>query len=223
MDKRFGSPTELVGEFTIVEIDALDFKRAEVALNELARYLDNAIIPMRGAERIAMEDMKERFETETAPDGNQWAQLDPDYAARKAFELGFEHPILTGRSRELKTTATSSAAWSVAGDSLFFSTEGLPEYWRVHQEGSEDFGSVFHHAFSEETGHLDSSEGSGAQNIPPRPFIGLSRKAETKILELFDIWFSEGIQEATTHYKLGSSGILHAMGPRGQFGPKIEF
>lgn len=218
---EFGSPAELVGNFSRIEIDAIDFDKAAIALNELAVYITRTQIPLRGAQRIAMEDMRKRFDTEIGPDGRPWTSLDPDYAARKAYDMGFEHPILT-RDRTLRDAASSAKAWSVSGDSLFFSTSNLPDYWRVHQQGSPDFGAVFHSGKAEETGHLDSSAGTKNQNIPPRPFIGLSDEAERRILELFDIWFSAGIDQATKNFAISSHGILQARTPRG-FGERIEF
>lgn len=215
----FGSPDTAVGEFNAIEVDALSFEAASVALSELATYVDNVDLPLRGVKRIAREDMKERFDTETAPDGNKWFALDPHYAERKEAEVGFEHPILT-REKDLRNKATEAGAWSISGESVWFSTSGLPEYWRVHQLGSEDFGTVFH-ASANPTG--ESNLEGGIQNIPPRPFIGLSAEAEGKILELFDIWFSNGLAEASKSFAVSSVGTLHVRTPRGQFGERIIF
>lgn len=215
----FGAPTELVGEFSAIEVDALSFEAASIALSNLATYIDNVDLPLRGAKKIGRDDMKERFDTETAPDGTTWFALDPDYAERKVRKKGFEHPILT-YSKALRRAATSEAAWSVSGESLWFSTSTLPDYWRVHQEGSSDFGVTFHQV-GEDNVLLRTSE--GGQNLPPRPFIGLSAEAEGKILELFDIWFSNGLAEATSSYFISSAGTLHFKTPLGRIGERILF
>lgn len=216
----FGSPTQLIGEFSAIEVDTLSFAQAEVAVSRLANYIDDVDLPLRGAERIAREDMKERFETETSPDGTHWFALDPEYARRKQAEMGFEHPILT-RTKALREKATKASAWSISGESLWFSTADLPKYWRVHQEGSEGFGVTFHHIGEENVLVRDSPEGS--QNLPPRPFIGLSEEAEGKILDLFDIWFSNGLEAATSSFALSSVGTLHVRTPQGRFGERIHF
>lgn len=217
---EFGSIDELIGSFSAIEIDTESFEQAEVALYELSLYIENVELPIRGAKRIAMEDMKQRFETETPPGGGKWFALDPQYAERKERDVGFTHPILT-RGGELKEKATSEAAWTVSGDSLFFNTAVLPEYWRVHQEGSEGFGATFVKINEENVLLRTPSEGD--QNIPPRPFIGLSKEAEDKILVLFDIWFSEGLELATKKFAVSSKGTLHARTPLGRFGERIIF
>lgn len=212
-----GAAGDVGVEFSSIEVDALNFDEAAVRLNVLAGYISEVDQPLRAAKRIAKQDMEERFDTEIAPDGSKWFALDADYAARKQHEVGFEHPILT-RDTPLRKAATKESAWSVAGDSLFFDTSGLPEYWRTHQEGSPDFGAKFHSVANVE-GEVDVP---GAQNIPPRPFIGLSAEAEAKILTLFDIWFSEGIEMSTRRFAVSSVGVLQARTGRG-FGPRIDF
>lgn len=218
---NFGSPTTVVGQFNAIELELLNFDDAEVALTQLALYLENTEIPMREVKRIARDDIRERFETETDPDGDGWFDLDPDYAARKEREKGFVHPILT-RSGKLKKAATSGQAFSIGADTLFYDTSSLPEYWRVHQEGSEDFGASFHFSANPDP-NAEGSVGTGRQNIPPRPYIGLSVKAEGEVLELFDIWFSEGIELSAKKFFVSSSGTLHSRTALGRIGPKIDF
>lgn len=217
---EFGSIDTIVGDFAAFEVDALSFENASVALYELSLYVENIDLPLRGAKRIAREDMKDRFESEEAPDGTKWFELDPEYSERKEQAVGFEHPILT-RESHLKKAATSEEAWSISGESLFFNTSSLPEYWRVHQEGSEGFGVTFAKILDKNV--LVRSSPEGDQNIPPRPFIGLSAEAEAKILELFDIWFSEGLEQASKRFAISSVGTLHARTPQGRFGERIIF
>jgi phage gpG-like protein len=216
---EFGAVDELVGSFAALEIDDLSFEEAAVRLNELALYIDNVDLPLRGAKRIARDDMKDRFESETAPDGTRWFELDPTYSERKERAVGSK-PILT-REGALKKAATSEEAWSISGESLFFNTSSLPEYWRVHQQGSEGFGVTFVKII--EHTELVRTPSEGDQNIPPRPFIGLSSEAEGKILELFDIWFSEGLAQASKKFAISSVGTLHARTPQGRFGERIIF
>ena len=216
----FGTPTQLVGEFNALEVDTLSFEAAAVALSRLAMYIENVEIPLRTAKEIARHDMIERFESETAPDGTQWFALDPEYAKRKLHDKGFEHPILT-YSKDLKTKATSEAAWTVTGESIWYNTTHLPPYWRVHQEGSEGFGVKFVKVKDESV--LMRTSGEGDQNLPPRPFIGLSAEAEGKILEAFDIWFSSGLAKTSQSYFVSSAGVLHYRTPQGRIGERVVF
>jgi phage gpG-like protein len=213
----FGPPLQVVGQFNAVEVQLLNFDEAAVELTSLARYIEHAELPLRAVKRIARDDIRERFETETDPDGDGWFDLEPSYAKRKQHEKGFEHPILT-RDGELKRKATADSAFVVGGDTLFYDTSELPEYWRVHQEGSVDFGASFHASANPDP---NSPTVEGQQNIPPRPYIGMSVKAEAKALELFDIWFSEGIEMATRKFHVGSSGVLHQR-IGGRIGPGID-
>lgn len=208
------------GWFSGVKIDALDFERAEVVLNELAGYVEHMAPIMEVAKEIARNDMADRFQSQIDPEGNKWIDLDPDYAKRKEHDVGFVYPILT-RTRALREAATSEEAWSVSGESIFFSTVGLPDYWRVHQEGSLDWGTHFHGGLGAKTNQagehipahesqsdpkLTTSKGSRDQNLPPRPFIGLSQDAVDEIFIAFDQWWATGIEEATRKYKGGSHG-----------------
>jgi phage gpG-like protein len=206
-------------EISRVEIDAIDFKRGEAALLELAGYFAALDPPLRAAKKIARDDMRERFESQIAPDGTQWRDLDPDYAVKKEHEVGFIYPILT-KTGDLKEKALSEEAWSITGESIFYSTASLPDYWEVHQYGSDDYGTMFHGGNIDETGHLDSGE--GGSNIPPRPFIGLSDEAEAKIFEVFDIWFSTGLEEASHNFFVSSQGVLQTRGIGGKFGKRID-
>jgi phage gpG-like protein len=217
--------SNLGGEIVIEDIS---FAEAEIGIMELAGYIENTAAPMLAAQKIARDDMAKRFETETDPSNTKWLALDPDYAKRKEHEVGFEHPILTGKSRDLRTEAIKESAWVISGESLFFSTDGLPLYWRIHQEGSSDYGAHYHKATHE--GNLSIEEikklgfaGEGDQNIPPRPFIGLSKEAQEKILNTFDLWFGLGVEKASRGFKVSSRGTLQEAGPKGQFGPKIIF
>lgn len=217
---EFGSPSQILGSFTgvdFIEVDTVDFERAAIAIAELANYVDNVELPLRAVVKIARDDIKERFEKENDPEGDGWFELSPGYAERKQKEVGFEHPILQ-REGELYKKATDGSNWSVSGESVWYSTANLPDYWAVHQFGSADFGAQFH-ATANPKGET-SLEG-GAQNIPPRAFIGLSKKAEAKVLDLFDIWFSNGLERATKDFLISSHGALHVRTPLGRIGERI--
>ena len=200
---------------TFYTVDTSDFDAAAGVLFELAGYIDNTQIPLQSAKSIARDDMKKRFDTETDPDGRKWKALDPDYKEWKDEEApGL--PILTlykkGRAEALRTKATAESAFSVSADSVFFSTDNLPDYWSAHQYGD---GSDL---------SFTDNEGKFIQvwNTPPRPFIGLSVEAEQKIEEVFDLWLSEGLGAASKKYAISSHGFLQHRTAKGQYGSRVS-
>jgi phage gpG-like protein len=201
-------------QFDRIEIDALDFDKAAVALNELANYIEQVGPPLEAAKKIAIRDMKMRFQTETDPDGTKWFELDPVYAKRKEHEAPGHNILSWGLGdRDLEGEATEEARFSISGESIFYNTDNLPPYWRVHQQGSEGFGVVTHKWIHPSTGEevaVHSRESSHGQNIPPRPYIGIGEEAELEIIDSFDLWFSKGIEEAGRGFKFSSSGTIFA-------------
>jgi phage gpG-like protein len=223
----FELPQSFVGSspvgFTSYEIDALDFNRAAVALSELADYIEEALPVLEASKRIAERDIKRRFRTETSPDGSSWMDLDPLYEKRKVREFPGHNILSRGgkNSQHLEQTATEEGRFAISGESIFYNTDGLPDYWRVHQEGSSGFRMVTskwtHLGKAYESTDREPSEGD--QNIPPRPYIGLSAEAEAEILDAFDIWFSQGIEKAAKEFKFTSTGTLMKM-EKGRFAGK---
>lgn len=184
------------------EIDTSDFERAAIEILRMSEYFANTAIPLEGAKHIARDDMDKRFDTETAPDGSKWRKLseghgiwDRGYAYKKLTKQvrkvdrgdekfgGFIHPILTLEG-ELRHKATDESAWSVSGDSLWFSTANLPFYWAAHQDP------------------MDHGRGD---DLPMRQFIGLSTEAEDKIIAEVEEWIAAGMTMAESEYKIGSS------------------
>lgn len=176
----------------------------EGAILRVANYFDDLAKPLIAAAAIARADMRARFETETTPDGGTWAPLDPEYLVRKQ-SLGANEGILK-RWGDLENAATSSEAFLVRGNDLFFTTNGLPFYWRWMQEGTGEGGvNAGAHAdfrervraskgLVEDTGGAHESLGIGrGKATPPRPYIGISADAEEQIFEVFDLWFAEGV------------------------------
>lgn len=204
--------------------DASDFDALEETVEDLAAYIRRWGPALELAKRVAIRDMKKRFKTQTAPDGMEWAELDPDYAKRKVKAVGFTHPILTAEGT-LKEAATSDDAFdvNVTTGTVSFDTSGLPDYWAVHEFGSEDFGMFFHPSFplSGLPGKASTEfSGEAGQNVPPRPFIGLSQEASTEVFESIDAWFSVGVEQARRQYGISSQGTLQHR-TRGRFGPKV--
>lgn len=203
-----------------------DPQRVAFGLMKLAGYVEETNVPMRAAKRIGMEDMQQHFDDDVDPDGNPWTPLDPDYARKKQQMGGDPNNILT-LTGALERKATSGAAWIATDNALFFNTSTLPPYWDVHQQGSDasglaGYGAQFrlrlknNERFEDDPGSAHDSLGIGrGQATPARPFIGLSVAAQNQIIELFDLWFDEGVALAV------SAGGVVQQRIRGRFGPKI--
>lgn len=207
-EKQLGTFGERGGLMRFSIDAAPDPSRVAFDLMKLAGYLEETGPPMRAAARIGQEDMKRHFDTDSDPEGNEWLPLDPEYLKKKAKmpELKTQPDNILTLSTELERKATSPAAWIATENSLFFSTKGLPPYWDVHQSGSDPHGlsgyaaDVRLRAVNKEQ-HPDDPKGGKHSNMdigrgqatPARPFIGLSTEAQNQIVELFDLWFDEGI------------------------------
>lgn len=196
----------------------------QLQLTEIAGQLENLGPPLLAASRILSEDMKQRFLTQTDPDGDPWIPLDEEYLASKV-SLGYPENILH-RTGQLEEAATSLGAMRIVGDSVFFDSSVLPSYGLIHQTGSgaDNVGDASRHRFAvknepgyknrEGSGHADLGIGRG-NALPARPFVGMSEEAEGKLWKLFDMWFDE-----STQLKIGSSGtVQQSIG--GRFGAKV--
>jgi phage gpG-like protein len=223
-EKQLGTFGSLGG---MMRLDAEpDPERVSFGLMKLAGYVETTQVPMQAAKRIAQEDMQQHFDTDTDPEGNPWTPLDPDYQRKKIQMGGDPNNILTLSSR-LERGATSSAAWIATEEALFFNTASLPDYWDVHQSGSDEAGLAGYAGSVRErirggnrleddpTGSHDSLGLGRGKSTPARPFIGLSIEAQAQIVELFDLWFDEGVD-----LYVRSSGIVQQR-VGGRFGPKI--
>lgn len=215
-----GSFGDIGGSVNVVLRWHPDPDEVEAALLQVAGYLDNLSSPLRAARRILQDDIRERFETETDPEGHKWHELDEDYLAWKVSH-GFDDRILrmTGDLYDAATAQTSFIVDSENGN-VFMNTANLPPYWIVHQEGSP--AGLERRGLSKKKAKelgLDDDFGGGmgaGQNTPARPFIGVSADAEEMIFNAFDIWFYEGIQ-----VKVSSAGIVQHS-PGGRFGAPID-
>jgi phage gpG-like protein len=160
---------------------------AAAVLMGVAGYLGAVQVPMEEAKLIAMEDTKERFDTETDPEGEPWEPLDANYQHYKVEVEGYPDMILQ-RTELLKDVATSAHAWLVIGPTLVFDPFVLPKddgfnYGQFHQTGG--------------TGARKPRVAKGPQfvggearlgGVPARPFIGLSDEAVAKISAAFSLW-----------------------------------
>lgn len=203
-------PTELdTGFGTIISFDWFPDPNVIAArIMSLARYLENFVPPLEASKAIAKADMQNHFDTETSPGGAPWAPL-----ADETIERWGEHSILqlTGA---MHGAAVSDSAYMVDGHDLYIDTSGFPDYWVFHEFGRQ---SPQMHIFKEmiAAGHkLGLGYKYSGGGMPPRPFVGISEKAEAEIIAVFDAWFEGGVIGFV-------GGTAQPRMTSGQFGKKI--
>lgn len=154
----------------------------------VAEALGNRMAPMAFAADEVGADIRERFLTETDPDGNPWQPWADSYAGHaEANNAG-----ILRQSEELYDAVTDEHAMIVTNDSVFFETK-MPERGVWHQEGRPGRRTK-----------------SGAANpLPARPFLGLTDTAVTAIFAVFKEWFDRAIDLYPT--TTGRIGIRHQM------------
>ena len=147
--------------------------------------------PLAAARRVIRNDVVERFDTETDPEGIPWKAWSPLYQDQAEREnIGILHKLpeyhrparntsdslydsvskLT--SYEVMSSGISGAA--IGGGSIALVGANLPDYWIIHQEGAN---------FSFTTHKGETRKGV----IPARPFIGVSGQAEEIIYGILDL------------------------------------
>lgn len=96
-------------------------------LSKIEAYLENTQLLAETIQPALQYDMATRFNTETDPSGNPWAELvQPAKDQQGILQL-------TG---EMRDTAISDAPWEATPVGVFFDTTVLPEYWAYHDIGS---------------------------------------------------------------------------------------
>lgn len=203
-----------------------------------AGNLEDTMKPMLTARNIAIDDIQAHFYSQSDPNGEHWAELDQTYLRYKESQ-GMASEILKATGA-LEAAATSKEAFIVTPNGLWFNWDALPKVDHpdsesgegnlgiIHQRGTG--GSVekltidnpFHVAGSgsEATASAtvrSTNEGRG-KNLPPRPFVGMSRDTEAEFITVFDIWFDEAVR-VVINPKTGF--MQHFEG--GRFGKPVKF
>jgi hypothetical protein len=230
--REFGAFAERGGRMHVIVKP--DPEVASLQLIKLAGYLEDTAKPMLAAKAIAKADMQEHFTKDTAPSGEEWVPLDPDYLAKKSKMKGLRtHPsdILTF-SRKMERAAVSEGAWIVTGNGeLFFNAAVLPPYWDVHQQTRKrsqtnvgvaaDYRERIRSGAVPGSGGAHESFGIGrGKATPQREFIGLSKEAVAQIGGVFDLWFSEGL-DITETIRITSAGTVMGVTAKGRIAGKI--
>lgn len=157
-----------------------------------ANALEDLVPPLVASMQIAREDIAQHFATQSAPDGTPWQEWSDSY--RSYAETHNIGGILE-QTEEMKAAVTSASAFEVTAHEVIFTGGGAPPRWEWHQFGA--------------------SRSKGGE-LPARPFVGLDDAAQARVLEVFDMWFSECL-----NFFVGGGGVVHVRLPSGRIGPRV--
>lgn len=203
-----------------------------VVANELlvaAGRIEDRSRPLALSREVMVEDVVERFETQTSPEGEPWKPWAPSYVPKAGPSL----LVLTG---DLVHAATSTGSYPITEDSIFLSTAGWPDYWAWHQfgaerraggESAESSREFMERAQSLGLEFLEGVDvgGIGINTLPARPYIGPSFEAQLRMLEIFDQWFGGIVSSVFTRGGRAVAARRHPTGSPGGIGgqfAKIE-
>lgn len=161
----------------------------------VAGALENRAIPLAAASEELQSTIRERFETETDPQGKSWEPLSWKYILSGWSDPPYTQRLRTGTTlkdtKELMEAASSSRATVIANDAVYYQTDFLPSYGLAHEAG------------------LPGRE----HPLPQRSFLGLSEAAALKIYGYFSEWFEEAVQlYATSTGKIAPRHAIHGAG-----------
>jgi hypothetical protein len=190
----------------------------------LASELEELNEPMLLAGEIVRADMVENFETGSGPDGISWAPWSPNY---ESYALAHSSGPVFGGAANLHLTGalvgavSSPSSYIPTNQGLFLDVSSWPEYWAWNNFGATRSvaGGGFteddviararqiaireHRAGNKITGKgalgLARAEfGSGMNELPMRPFVGISAEAQAKLDASFIAWFEGSIAIAVS-------------------------
>jgi len=181
----------MAGAQTVIDIDINDAE-IQAALNQLAAKLGDLTPFFKDVGETLLNSTRERFRTQTAPDGTAWAALSPAYRARKPSHK--DKPLTL--SGVLRGTLTKQ----VDKDSLRIGTPLT--YGATHQFGAAkgSFGTVTAtiNAYSRRTKTGSTTVKAHTRrmsvpwgNIPARPFLGLSAEDRNDLLDALNDYLAK--------------------------------
>jgi hypothetical protein len=199
-----------------------------------ANYLDNMTPPLMASRQLGIADVSENFAGEHDPDGNPWAPWSESYV--ESFgDMAFTPDSILNLTGDLWGSSTDPRAWPITAREVFFDFGSLPGYGIFHQEGASRASAgkgvkrsdnIATTKFLTEDGPLPSgNEFFGQNDLPARPFAGISEETTFLILDVFDNWFSGALSIGMGGHgtiQARTSGV-DASGKKfgGRFGPKI--
>ena len=205
-------------------------KKAGFKIAQLGNYVEDVAAPMRAIKYIAQADVKQRFVTDTAPNGDSWVPLDPGYKRWKEGRGGPGNDVDTW-SGKLEDAASSSKAFKIVGGMLTYEKDALPlsrhgvNYGLILDLGtgtpSESAlgrrlaGGVAGKTTTVRAPKTGKGRGKG---LPSRPFIGISHTAEIQIVAIIAAWAERGHKNMF----VASSGLIHERTALGRIGAPLR-
>jgi hypothetical protein len=194
-------------------------------LEAAADKLNNMRAPLLASRDLSIADVAENFAGEHDPDGNAWTPWSESYV--ESGPPGPPQSILN-LTGDLEGSATSAAAWPLTTREVFFSFGALPEYGIWHQQGASRVSAgrgVSRKQNLDATQAIKEFSGSiaggheffGMNDLPPRPFAGISVETQIAIVDIFDAWFGGIVSLVSTPSGLrvrGAGGRFEAFGGR---------
>jgi len=186
----------------VLETNVVGDEELALKLIELSEYIEDTAAPLRAAKAIAKAEMRNRFQTDTAPDGTPWRPLALETIERKKRSptLATRPSDILTHTKKMERSAYGEESYQIVDDSLIFTTANLPPYWSVHEYGTGvaetvSFTNPLTGTKIEST--IQTGEGRGGAT-PQRPFIGLGYKGEEQILNVFELWYEHGVDITIT-------------------------
>lgn len=204
--------------------------------DQAAGYLNNMTPPLMASRQLGIEDVDEHFASESGPDGADWAPWSESYI--KSFG-GMENApdSILNLTHDLWGSSVSPQAWPITAREVFFSFAALPDYGIYHQEGATRTSAgrgVKAQSNIESTVFLtqggkdplpSGKEFYGQNDLPARPFAGISAYTQNLILNVFDRWFTGAVSIGIGSHGTAQERVsgVTASGKKfgGRFGPKI--
>lgn len=196
----FGEVFDVAGG--VLETNVVGDEQLSLKLIELSEYIEDTSAPLRAAKQIAKAEMRNRFQTDTAPDGTPWKPLTFETIERKKRSptLATRPSDILSHTRTMERAAYGEESYQIVDNAVIFTTAHLPDYWSVHEYGTgriEKF--TVRNPLTRElkTTDIQMGEGSGG-STPQRPFIGLGLKGEEQIINMFEMWYEHGVDMVIT-------------------------
>lgn len=140
-------------------------------IDSMRNALEDMELPLLVARQIAVDDMEQRFNSETDLEGKKWQERSSVYL-KEYHEAGYSGTILK-RDEHLFDAVTNPQTYLIESNDLLIDTSSWPPYWHAHDSGE--------------------SVGRNSQ-LPQRSFAGISEPAQFEIIDAFDDWIDNRLQ-----------------------------
>ncbi len=159
----------------------------------LSHALDDFKAPLAAAGTMAQADIRRRFETGTDPSGRPWQPWAESYEPWALKHT--KGPILPERANlhltgEMRNALLEPDNWRATSQDLFLDMSDVPDRWAWHNFGADDRGGM--------GGSVSEGYEFAHNDLPSRPFIGMSPVTRAKVTKVFDMWFQGTVEVWTS-------------------------